>query len=106
VLNMNGNDEYYQNRMGAGFELATDTSFQRTPFGSMGVATLDYDNDGLLDLYLTDMHSDMWETNRYITPVQEKKRPGDLPVTLASGSAPNIFGNALFRNAGDGTFVD
>ena len=26
----------------------------------MGIKFFDYDNDGLMDLFITDMHSDMW----------------------------------------------
>lgn len=107
VLNMNGNDEYYENVDGRRFELRTPEMFRRTPFGSMGAATLDYNNDGRIDLYLTDMHSDMWETNRYISPVREKERPQRvLPIRLPDGSAPNIFGNALFEQDADGSFTD
>ena len=109
VLNMNGNDEYYENQQGEGFALKTAESFRRSPYGSMGVTTLDYNNDGRMDLYLTDMHSDMWETNRYISPAQEKQRPDRvLPIMqdLGDGTGINIFGNALFRNEGDGDFRD
>ncbi len=111
VLNMNGNDEYFENVEGRRFELKTAEYFRRSPYGSMGVKALDYNNDGRLDLYLTDMHSDMWETHRYISPAQEKERPNRvLPITQHhggdGGTGINIFGNALFRNDGGGTFTD
>lgn len=106
VLNMNGDDEYYENQQGRGFERKTLDRFGGTPFGSMGVSTLDFNNDGRLDLYLTDMHSDMWETNRYISPVQEKERPDRVLPIRQQGETINIFGNALFRNDGQGRFTD
>lgn len=106
VLNMNGDDEYFENRQGQEFELMTIDRFGGTPFGSMGATTLDFDNDGRTDLYLTDMHSDMWETNRYISPVQEKQRPERVLPIRQQGDAINIFGNALFRNEGGGRFSD
>lgn len=106
VLNMNGDDEYYENLQGRGFERKTLDRFGGTPFGSMGVSTLDFNNDGRLDLYLTDMHSDMWETNRYISPVQEKERPDRVLPIRQQGETINIFGNALFRNDGQGRFTD
>lgn len=106
VLNMNGHDEYYENVEGERFELKTLERFGGTPFGSMGVATLDYNHDDTIDLYLTDMHSDMWETHRYISPVQEKERPQRVLPIRQPGEALNIFGNALFRNDGTGSFTD
>ncbi|HMB90172.1 MAG TPA: VCBS repeat-containing protein, partial [Rhodothermales bacterium] len=95
VLSMNGDDEYYENVEGQRFELKTVERFRGTPFGSMGVTTFDYNRDGPIDLYLTDMHSDMWETNRYISVVQEKERPDRVLPIQQQGEAINIFGNAL-----------
>jgi hypothetical protein len=109
VLNMNGDDEYYENQEGEGFVWKTADVFNQTPWGSMGVAVLDYNNDGRLDLYLTDMHSDMYETNRYISPAKEKEKPGmvlPIPHDYSRGTGLNLFGNALFENEGDMTFTD
>ena len=43
--------------------------FPRTPWGSMGIKVFDFNNDGRLDIFITDMHSDMSET---IGPEREK----------------------------------
>ena len=47
----------------------TAAVFPKTPWGSMGIKFFDFDNDGLLDLFVTDMHSDMSEE---IGPEREK----------------------------------
>ncbi len=109
ALNMNGDDEYYENREGKGFVWRTSDTFNQTPWGSMGVVVLDYDNDGQMDLYVTDMHSDMYETNRYISPAKEKQKPGrvlPIPHDYSRGTGLNLFGNALFEFDGESTFTD
>ena len=72
MLNMQGNDKYYVNVGGKYFEERTQTIFPLTPWGSMGVKVFDFDNDGNMDLYVTDMHSDMSED---IGPERESSRP-------------------------------
>ena len=59
VLNMQGQNHYFENPQGKGFIDKTATYFPKTPFGAMGIKFFDYNNDGLMDLYITDMHSDM-----------------------------------------------
>ena len=104
VLNMQGHDEYYENDGGERFTRKSRERFPRTPWGSMGVKVFDYDQDGNLDLYLTDMHSDMSED----IGVDREKLKADMKWTesvLRSGGM-SIFGNAFFRNAGGGEFVE
>ncbi len=104
VLNMQGDDHLWENQGGERFVERTAEYFERTPWGTMGVAVLDYDNDSRLDLYLTDMHSDM---SREVSPGYEK-----LTGVMVwdddhlQGGADNVFGNALYRSEGDGTFVE
>ncbi len=102
VLNMQGNDEYYENVRGEYFVRKSRQLFPTTPWGSMGVAALDYDNDGRMDLYVTDMHSDMSED---IGPGREKlkARMQHSEQMLQSGGA-SIFGNAFYRGAGADDF--
>src|SRR5690606_7139804 len=103
-----GNDVFFENQGGERFLKKTGDYFPQTPWGAMGVKVLDYNNDGLFDLYVTDMHSDMWETNQFFDDAREKTRPLDIPDEnhLRTEPGSNLFGNALFRNEGDGTFTD
>lgn len=57
--NMQGDDHYYENQGGKGFLDRTATYFPKTPWGSTGVKFFDFNQDGLADLFVTDMHSDM-----------------------------------------------
>src|SRR6059036_1767276 len=59
VLSMSGEDKYYENDHGKHFVERTATYFPKTPWGAMGVKFFDYNLDGLIDLFVTDMHSDM-----------------------------------------------
>ena len=59
VLNMQGKNHFYMNHDGKTFEDKTKDYFPRTPWGAMGIKWFDFDNDGQMDLFLTDMHSDM-----------------------------------------------
>jgi hypothetical protein len=104
VLNMQGNDHYYENQRGRSFRDRTAEVFPKTPWGTMGVKFFDYDNDGDLDLYLTDMHSDMSEE---IPPERENSK-SHMRWTDAflQGGDDNIFGNALYRNDGEGRFTE
>jgi hypothetical protein len=104
VLNMQGDNHYYQNEAGRGFVDATARYFPRTPWGAMGVKVFDWNNDGRMDLFVTDMHSDMVGD----VPVEEEKRKfppiGDPPDF--QGAANNIFGNAFFESRGGADFVE
>ncbi len=99
VLNMQGPDHYYQNVGGKFFVDKTADLFPKTPPGTMGVKVFDWNGDRLLDLLLTDMHSDMSEE---IGPEREKEKaraPGSVPREALERS---ILGNALWQNTGDG----
>jgi hypothetical protein len=50
---MQGNDHFYENVHGDHFVDKTDQYFPKTPWGSMGIKFFDYNNDGLMDLYVT-----------------------------------------------------
>ena len=104
VLNMQGHDEYYENVGGEYFERRSRELFPRTPWGAMSIKVFDFDNDADMDIILTDMHSDMSED---IGPDREKlkSRMQWSETTLQSGGT-SIFGNAFFRNEGDGTFTE
>lgn len=96
VLNMQGDDQYYENVEGERFERRSREVFPRTPWGSMGVKSLDYDNDGHFELFITDMHSDM---SNDVGPDLEKQK-SDMkwpPSFLKVDPKNSIFGNALLR---------
>ena len=107
LLNMQGHDEYYENVDGTRFERRSADVFPNTPWGTMGVKVFDFNNDGLFDLYLTDMHSDMSED---IGPEREKmkSRMRWPPRLVQSGEfnlqpgRESIYGNAFYRNVAEG----
>jgi len=106
--NMQGANRYFENEGGKKFVDKTSAYFPKTPWGAMGIKFFDYDNDGRMDLYITDMHSDMMGGE--IPPEQEKEK---VPVTKTSpesilgGPRSNfIFGNAFYHNLGGGKFEE
>jgi hypothetical protein len=104
MLNMQGNDHYFENQGGKRFLDKTAQLFPKTPWGSMGIKFFDYDNDGNPDLLLTDMHSDM---SHEIGTVDEKKKSEmKFPESFLMTHGSSIFGNALFHNLGDGRFEE
>ena len=56
---MQGNDQYYENAGGKSFVKKSRQVFPRTSWGAMGIKVFDFNNDGRLDIFITDMHSDM-----------------------------------------------
>src|SRR5580692_3463121 len=58
-LNMQGHSHYYENVGGQTFIEKTNEYFPKTPWGAMGLKFFDFDNDGRMDLFIADMHSDM-----------------------------------------------
>jgi hypothetical protein len=104
VLNMQGDNHYFENQKGEKFVDKTDQYFPKTPWGAMGVKFFDYDNDGKMDLIITDMHSDMSEE---IGPDREKlKSRMQWTDAFLQGGANNIFGNAFYHNLGGGKFEE
>ncbi|HEX7185979.1 MAG TPA: CRTAC1 family protein [Thermoanaerobaculia bacterium] len=104
VLNMQGDDHYWENQGGAKFVDRTAEMFPKTSWGAMGVKAFDYDNDGDLDLFVTDMHSDMVKD---IPPRDEKiKFLYKGAEKFFAAPENNIFGNAFYKNQGNGTFKE
>src|SRR5207237_7344982 len=60
VTNMFGPSQLYRNNGDGTFTDRTREALGRTPWGGMGAKAFDFNNDGRLDLYIVDMHSDMW----------------------------------------------
>jgi hypothetical protein len=114
MLNMAGDNHYFENQGGKGFLDKTRTYFPRTSNGAMGVKYFDFNQDGRLDLYITDMHSDM-------SPLQVKASDKNFRLDFEKSKSEGwcspdyspeewqnktnrlIFGNALYlRNAQGG----
>jgi enediyne biosynthesis protein E4 len=107
VLNMQGNDHYFENVKGKSFVDKTAAYFPKTPWGSMGIKFFDHDNDGLMDLLVTDMHSDMSYDLAYVGE-EEEKRKSEMKWShdVLKGHETSIWGNAFYRNMGQGKFTE
>mgnify|MGYP006154753301 FL=1 len=104
VLNMQGDDQYYVNVGGEYFEKKSREIFPFTPWGAMGVKTFDFENDGDMDLFITDMHSDMSEQ---VGPERENhKSRQQWPESMLLTQGKSIWGNAFYRNDGKGNFKE
>jgi enediyne biosynthesis protein E4 len=105
LLNMQGQNHYFQNEGGQKFVDKTDEYFPKTPWGAMGIKFFDYDNDGRMDLLVTDMHSDMFQE---VGPDKEKlKNAGHASEKMLGAPADRfVYGNALYHNLGGGKFEE
>ncbi|HKI31719.1 MAG TPA: CRTAC1 family protein [Gemmataceae bacterium] len=130
VTNMFGRSQLYRNNGDGTFTDVTGDRLGRTPHGAVGTNVFDFDNDGRLDLYVVDMHSDMWmgadfnhsslmlalewENRKYPTlagPVTSQDPAAlerDRQEDERSGirHAEVFFGNGFYRNEGAGRFTE
>jgi hypothetical protein len=60
ITNMFGASQLYRNNGNCTFTEVTKDILGRTSFGAIGSKAFDFNNDGRLDLFVVDMHSDMW----------------------------------------------
>lgn len=128
VTSMFGPAQLYRNQHDGTFADVTQATLGPTPFGGVGAKAFDYDNDGRLDLYVVDMHSDMWmgvdgrHASRPIAEAAEKVRfdhvygpkvkeqPAllqkeiELQALLDYRPHEVLFGNALYQALGQGKF--
>ncbi len=103
VFSMQGDNHYYENA-GGRFVDKTAATFPQTPWGAMGGKAFDFDDDGDLELLITDMHSDMV---REAAPEQERMKirfEGEGAKKFFDTPENNIFGNAFWVNEGNGRF--
>jgi enediyne biosynthesis protein E4 len=116
VLNMQGDDHYYENEQGKRLVERTAAYFPKTPWGAMGIKSFDFNQDGRMDLFLTDMHSDMSNPQLKVAEkevgVDFEKQKSEAWCTkewteeYLQGSSNNIFGNAVYLRGTDGRFVE
>lgn len=116
VLSMSGDDKLYINEAGKRFVEKTEQYFPKTPWGAMGVKFFDWNNDGLMDLFVTDMHSDMTgaqiktgDTNFTARFEKVKSEPWcsiEWSPAALRGASNNILGNAFYVNRGAGKFEE
>ena len=102
LLNMQGDDQYYENAGGKKFVKKSRQIFPRTSWGAMGIKVFDVNNDGKLDIYITDMHSDM---SHEVGPDHERmKSMMEWPDSMVGSGATSIWGNSLFIKDGPNKF--
>jgi len=102
LVNMEGDDQYYENAAGKGFVRKSRQVFPRTSWGAMGIKVFDFNNDGRLDIFVTDMHSDMSQT---IGPELEKKKSTmKWPVSFRGTGKTSVWGNTFFLKDGPGRY--
>jgi cytochrome oxidase Cu insertion factor (SCO1/SenC/PrrC family) len=111
ILNMQGNDVYYQNMEGHGFKNLSREMFPNPVWGGMGVKSFDYNNDGLLDLYVTNMHADMWQLEQGVLGVKAEKQrvpPTTMPQSYLRSrvAGNNVLGSALYVAQQSGGFKE
>ncbi len=98
VLNMEGDDQYYENAGGKRFVRKSRALFPKTSWGAMGIKVFDFNNDGKMDIFVTDMHSDMSEA---VGPERDHlKSEMKWPVSFRGTGATSIWGNTFFQKEG------
>jgi hypothetical protein len=131
VPSMFGRGQLYRNGGHGTFTDVTSETLGKTPHGAIGTKVFDYDGDGRIDLFVVDMHSDMWmgvdaeersrraalefQKRRFLTtsgPTVDQSAPGFIQSQRKEFAAHGedydamLFGNALYRNLGGGKFVE
>jgi enediyne biosynthesis protein E4 len=117
VLSMSGPDVLYVNSGGKGFRDETAKYFPKTPWGAMGLKFFDFDQDQKVDLYVTDMHSDMNpqqnEIGKKNTSLAYEKERSEAYCAASWGQdfllrdkSSFVFGNVMYRNHGSGAWQD
>ena len=102
LVNMQGDDQYYENVGGTGFVRKSRQVFPRTSWGSMGIKVFDFNNDGRLDIFVTDMHSDMSEPTG--PELDKVKSTMKWPESFRGTGKTSIWGNSFFLKEGSSKF--
>jgi len=102
LLNMQGDDQYYENQAGKAFVKKSRAVLPKTSWGAMGIKVFDVNNDGKLDILITDMHSDM---SHEVGPDQEHGKSMMMwPEAFRGSGTTSIWGNSLFIKDGPNRF--
>jgi Flp pilus assembly protein TadD len=101
VVNDFGRKNLYRNNGDGTFNDVAPQAGVEDVGAGMSVCWLDYDNDGVEDLYV----ADMWTSAGERISSQEIFQNRTVPETRAL-YRKHAMGNSLFRNRGDGTFQD
>jgi len=91
---------YRNNRDGTFTDVASQAGVEDVGAG-MAVCWFDYDNDGIEDLYV----ANMWTTAGKRISTQEIFQK-NTPEQIRALYRKHAMGNSLFRNKGDGAFLD
>ena len=82
----------------------------RPSFGPATITAADYDNNGFPDLFMTDMHSDMWirpeEPAESVVPGVRYKGGSGPPAGVGDNPTGPLYGNSLWMSTGGKTFQD
>ncbi len=131
VPSMFGRGQLYRNSGHGTFTDVTAETLGKTSHGAIGTKVFDYDGDGRLDLFVVDMHSDMWmgldtrhtsleqatqmQNRRFLSPNGPTANedvadfiPNQRQTFATEGENYDelLFGNALYRNLGHGKFAE
>jgi hypothetical protein len=119
VSNMFGANHLYRNDGGGKFSDITSEALKRTSWGGMGARFFDANGDEFPDLYVVDMHSDMWidptnedaatyqASSKFNTPLGSKVGGGKVITAPDETQAKTVlFGNTYFENHGNGSFTE
>jgi hypothetical protein len=131
VPSMFGRGQLYRNSGHGTFTDVTAETLGPTPHGAIGAKVFDYDGDGRLDLFVVDMHSDMWmgldsrhasleeakqaQHRRFLSPAGPRvneRAEGFVQSQRQSFAMAGknydelLFGNALYHNLGNGKFAE
>jgi hypothetical protein len=98
LLNMLGDDQYYENVGGKRFVKKSRQIFPKTSWGSMGIKVFDFNNDGRLDIFVTDMHSDM--SDEIGSELEHVKSTMKWPESFRGNGSTSIWGNSFFMKEG------
>jgi hypothetical protein len=130
VTNMFGPSQLYRNNGNGTFTDVTKDALGATSYGACGVRAFDFNNDGRIDLFLADMHSDMWmgldvnHRSRMLAEMNQNKKYQHQAGPLADENPALrerdkataeffgyqtkdvVYGNTLFENLGGGKFKE